>query len=141
MSSMFYGCTSLTTLEDLKDWNVSSVTTMISMFKGCTGLTKLDISGWSVNTKVKTGSMFNGCGELVTTWASSDKPDFSGVTSSASMFTGCEKLKGGDGSTIKTVQALDSTNYLKATYAKIGTGSADASTAGYFTDVSKKTTG
>ena len=42
MSSMFYGCSSLESL-DLSNFNTSSVKTMSNMFKDCSGLTSLNL--------------------------------------------------------------------------------------------------
>ena len=48
MSSMFSGCTVLTSL-DLSNWNTSKVTRMDSMFSGCKSITSLDLSSWDTS--------------------------------------------------------------------------------------------
>ena len=35
MRSMFYGCSSLKSLPDLSKWDITNVTKMEGMFKGC----------------------------------------------------------------------------------------------------------
>ena len=48
MVSMFYHCSSLTTL-DVSGWDTSKVSNMGYMFKGCSSLTTLDLSGWDTS--------------------------------------------------------------------------------------------
>src|SRR5574344_64611 len=48
MEYMFYGCTSLKSL-DVSGWDVSNVKDMHDMFYGCTSLQNLDVSGWNVS--------------------------------------------------------------------------------------------
>ena len=45
MPSVFYGCSSLEEL-DLSAWDVSKCTTFSAILYGCTGLKKLNLSGW-----------------------------------------------------------------------------------------------
>jgi len=56
MGWMFYGCSSLTSL-DLSGWDTSKVTNMSSMFYGCSKLS-VDCSNWDVS-KVTGHSSFN----------------------------------------------------------------------------------
>ena len=47
---MFSGSSSLTSLEGLQNWDVSSVTNMRAMFSNCSGLTTASaINDWNVN--------------------------------------------------------------------------------------------
>lgn len=89
MSRMFKGCTSLTTL-DLTGWNTSKVTDMINMFDGCTSLTSLNLSNWNTSELTNTIEMFKGCSSLttlnITGW------DTSNVTDTDDMFDGCTNL-------------------------------------------------
>ena len=65
MSSMFKGCTSLTTLGDISSWNTSQVTNMASMFEGCAALEQAgDISGWNTASATNMTSMFKDCAKL-----------------------------------------------------------------------------
>lgn len=89
MSRMFYGCTSLTTL-DLTRWDTSKVTDMCNMFDGCTSLTSLNLSNWNTPELTNTIEMFKGCSSLttlnITGW------DTSKVSDMTDMFSGCTNL-------------------------------------------------
>ena len=53
MSSMFYGCSSLSLLPDISKWNTNNVTDMSFMFSGCSSLSSLsDISKWNTNNVI-----------------------------------------------------------------------------------------
>ena len=90
MSSMFYGCSSLTTL-DVSGWDTGNVTDMNNMFNGCSSLTTLDVSDWDTGSVTNMNGMFNACGSLktldVSFWDTGD------VTDMGSMFFGCNSLK------------------------------------------------
>jgi len=48
MSYMFYECSSLTSLPNISNWNTNNVTNMYHMFLGCISLSSLpDISKWN----------------------------------------------------------------------------------------------
>ena len=57
MNSMFYGCSSLKTL-DFSDFNPSSVTNMGSMFYGCSSLESIDLSNFVTSSVTDMSSMF-----------------------------------------------------------------------------------
>ena len=97
MASMFSGCTGLTSI-DLSTLSTENVTTMASMFSGCTGFTELDLSGFDMTNVTNTASMFYNCRNLETIYAAANA-DWTGdaITSSAQMFSSCEKLIGGNG--------------------------------------------
>ena len=83
MSSMFYNCTSLTTISQL---DTSAVTNMGSMFYNCTSLTTIPLLDTSKVTNMH--SMLCGCTSLT------EIPliDTSKVTSMNYMFSGCTSL-------------------------------------------------
>ncbi|HFC9135161.1 TPA: BspA family leucine-rich repeat surface protein [Enterococcus faecium] len=58
MSSMFTGCSKLTSVEGINNWDTSNVTNMSSMFTGCSSLTILDLSSWNCDKVTNYGSMF-----------------------------------------------------------------------------------
>ena len=91
MSSLFYNCRKLTSL-DLSHFNTAKVTAMDKMFDSC-GLTSLDLS--SFNTAKVTGmeSMFSGCSNLKTIYASGNFFT-AAVTFSKDMFASCNSLSG-----------------------------------------------
>ncbi len=131
MSSMFSGCSSLTTL-DLSTFNTENVTDMSSMFYGCSSLTTLDLSTFNTENVTDMNSMFFGCNELQTIFVADDW-DTDLVTYSYYMFgsdyswnseSRCNKLYGGKGSTIYDYELTDKT------YARIDGGE---DRPGYFT--------
>ena len=63
MSSLFYGCGKLTSL-DLSHFNTANVTNMSSMFKGCTGLTSLDVTNFNTANVTDMYNMFGDCWRL-----------------------------------------------------------------------------
>ena len=86
MEAMFYGCSSLTSL-DLSGFNTANVTDMDMMFFDCKSLTNLNLSGFNTQNVTDMSSMFSGCNSLT----SLDLSGFNtqNVTSMSSMFWGC----------------------------------------------------
>ena len=122
MSSMFYNCTGLTSI-DLSHLNTAKVTAMTSMFNGCSGLTTLDLMTFDTGNVTSMSYMFYGCSNLTTVYAgggwSTAKVD---EEWSEHMFEGCTNLVGGRGTT------YDAGHTDKA-YARIDGG---ANSPGYF---------
>ena len=52
------------TEASFKGSNTSKVTSMVNMFRGCSGLTSLGLSGWDTSKVTDMSGMFNGCSEL-----------------------------------------------------------------------------
>ena len=104
MYRMFYGCSSLTSLN-LSSFNTENVTSMSEMFRGCYKLSQLDVSGFTVKY-IDVSYMFTNCSILTTIYCN----DTWSPSSSSSMFSGCTKLVGGNGT------AYNSSN-VTATYA------------------------
>ena len=47
---MLYGCSNLSILSDISNWNTSNAKDMFYMFYGCSNLSNLpDISNWNTN--------------------------------------------------------------------------------------------
>lgn len=64
-SYMFYNCTALSNLDELKDWNTQNVTRMDHMFQGCTSLVSLNgLKNWDTNSVRHMHYMFYGCSSL-----------------------------------------------------------------------------
>ena len=99
MSSMFYGCSSLTSL-DLSSFNTLNVTNMSSMFDGCSSLTSLDLSSFNTLNVINMSSMFYICSSLT----SLDLSSFNtlNVTNMSSMFYICSSLTSLDLSSFNT---------------------------------------
>ena len=89
MSSMFYRCSGLTSL-DLSGFNTSAVTSMDYMFAYCSGLTSLDLSGFNTSAVTSMLSMFYRCSGLTSLNLSGFNT--SAVTSMLSMFESCSGL-------------------------------------------------
>ena len=83
MGGMFRGCTSFN--QPLNNWNVSKVTYMSSMFSGCTSFNH-PLNSWDVSKVTYMSSMFSGCtsfNQPLNSW------DVSKVTFMDNMFSGC----------------------------------------------------
>lgn len=89
MSWMFWGCSSLTSL-DLSSFKTDNVTNMQSMFSGCSGLTSLDLNGFKTDNMRDMSSMFEGCSSLTSLDMSNFNTD--NVTDMSWMFSGCHGL-------------------------------------------------
>ncbi|MBP5366484.1 MAG: BspA family leucine-rich repeat surface protein [Bacteroidales bacterium] len=89
MSSMFYGCENLTSL-DVSGFNTGKVTDMNCLFFGCSNLTNLDVSGFNTEKVTDMGGMFLGCKNL----SSLDVSGFNteNVTDMEGMFWDCRNL-------------------------------------------------
>ena len=89
MESMFAGCSSLTSL-DLSSFNTSKVTNMYSMFSNCSSLTSIDLSSFNTSNVTNMYGMFKYCSTLTSLDLSSFNT--SEVTSMYGMFEYCSTL-------------------------------------------------
>ena len=87
---MFYGCSSLTTI-DLSGWDTSKLANASYMFSGCSNLTTIDLSGWNTSKLAKAPYMFFRCSSL-TTLGNLSSWDTSSLTIASSMFYRCSNL-------------------------------------------------
>ena len=108
MSSMFYDCRNLTTL-DVSNFNTSAVTNMSSMFYGCSNLSTMDLSNFDTSAVTNMGSMFDGCSNLTTLDVSNFNT--SAVTNMSSMFDLCNNLTTLDLSNFNT-SAVTNMSYM-----------------------------
>ena len=92
MYSMFYNCSSLTSL-DVTHFNTAKVTNMRYMFYNCKALTSLDVTNFNTVNVTNMSSMFASCMALTTIYVS-DKFVTDKVTKGSSMFDNCNNLKG-----------------------------------------------
>ena len=104
MHEMFYGCSSLTSL-DLNNFNTSNVTIMDALFAYCSGLSSVDVSSFNTTNVTNMMSMFNGCSSLT----SLDVSNFNTaiVTEMSSMFADCHSLISLDVSNFNTSKVTD----------------------------------
>ena len=63
MSNMFYGCSSLISIN-LTNFVTSQVSDMSNMFYNCLSLTSLNLSNFVFNDMVEMSNIFNGCSNL-----------------------------------------------------------------------------
>lgn len=89
MQSMFRSCSSLEEL-DLSGFNTSNVTNMSAMFYACDELEELDLTSFDTGKVTNMASMFGGCTELERVDVTSF--DTSRVTSMEVMFRWCYNL-------------------------------------------------
>jgi surface protein len=85
LNDMFGNCSSLTTVNNMNNWNVSRVTNMRSMFFGAT-LFNQNIGSWDVSNVTQMNTMFGGCTSFnqdINNW------DVSNVTNMVGMFASC----------------------------------------------------
>lgn len=97
---LFRGCTKLTDISALADWDTGNIGSFQFMFAGCTSLTDLTpLTDWDVSGASSLAAMFYGCTMLVRLsgleeWEPLKATTFSMVESSANygMFYGCTNL-------------------------------------------------
>lgn len=124
MNYMFGLCTSLTNI-DFGSFNTANVTNMSYMFYGCSALTSLDLSSFNTANVTDMRIMFSGCTALTTIYVGSDWTIDGLTEKNVDMFSSCENLIGGMGTTYDIVNTGE-------TYAHIDGGT---SNPGYFTDI------
>lgn len=89
---MFSGCSSLTNIDTLKNWNTQNVTNVKGMFVGCSSLKNIDgLKNWNTENVTNMSSMFYSCKTLssfdaLTHWNTEN------VTDMSYMFAGCSSL-------------------------------------------------
>ncbi len=89
MSSMFSGCTALTVLN-LKDFDTSQVTDMCNLFEDCSSLTSVDISSFDTSKVENISGLFDGCSALTSVNVSHFNT--TSVTDMSDMFSRCKRL-------------------------------------------------
>ena len=104
MSSMFYGCSKLASL-DLSGFGTTAPADSAYMFSGCASLEAVSFSDSERLRISRAGGMFSGCSKLATLDLSSF--DTSSVTGMGSMFSGCSSLSSLDLSPLDTSSVTD----------------------------------
>ena len=93
MSNMFSGCCLLKELPDISNWDTTNVTDISFMFYNCSLLTELpDISIWNISKVTNMKSLFGGCSSL-TELPELSKWNISNVTDIGGIFCGCVNLE------------------------------------------------
>lgn len=96
----FHSCSGLTELEGIENLNTSEVNSMMSMFYGCSSLTSLDLSGFITSNVTSLYCMFYECSSLQLLDLSSF--DTKNVEDMTAMFYGCSNLERVDMSSFDT---------------------------------------
>lgn len=104
MDSMFYGMSSLTSL-DVSHFDTSKVTYMANMFNGLKNVTNLDVSGFDTSNVTHTWGMFQGMTNLTSLDVSGF--DTSKVIYMDNMFSGLSSLTSLDVSSFDTSSVTD----------------------------------
>ena len=110
MASMFYNCSSLTSI-DLSDFDTSNVTWMNRMFEGCTGLNTLDLSTFDTSKVSQMYNMFAGCTGLSSLTLTNFNT--SKVSTMKEMFKGCTNLETLDISSFNTAKVTNFTSMFE----------------------------
>lgn len=100
MYAMFDGATNLRSIKLPQGFIGSSVTNLCSMFKDCTSLTELDLSGSNSENVKDMSEMFNGCSALSKLVLTDFKTGQ--VSTMESLFRNCSKLETLDVSSFNT---------------------------------------
>ena len=110
MERMFYYCKSLTSI-DLSNFNTANVTTMKHMFWACSSLTSLNLNNFNTTNVTNMYCMFSNCRSLT----SLDLSDFntSKVTNMQNMFSGCSSLTSLDLSSFNTSNVTNMSGMFK----------------------------
>ena len=109
MRSMFYNCSDLSSLEGIGEWDTSEVTNMSYMFYNCSDLSSLEgIENWDTSKVTDIGSMFCYCSGLTSLDLS--EWDTSAVKSMSYTFQDCKKLTSLDLSSFVTSEVTDMQN-------------------------------
>ena len=107
MSWMFYDCSSLKSL-DFSNFNTKQVTDMSSMFSACSSLTSLNLANFNTEQVTNMSYMFFYCSSLT----SLNLANFNTkqVTDMSAMFSGCSSLTSLNLSNFNTEQVTDMTD-------------------------------
>lgn len=109
MSAMFGNCSSLSSIN-LNNFDTSNVTDMHSMFYNCTGLTNLELSNFNTGNVTNMLMLFDGCSNLKTVNLQSFNTEK--VTDMSQMFFKCESLESLDISSFDITGETEITNML-----------------------------
>ncbi len=88
---MFQNFSKLTSVDGIKNWDASQVEVLGTMFYGCSSLTSLDVSGWNTSKVLSIGHMFTDCSSLATI-SGIENWDVSRVFDMGGLFCGCSSL-------------------------------------------------
>ena len=107
MQFMFRNCSGLTSL-DVTGFKTDNVTNMNWMFTSCSGLTSLDVTGFKTDKVTNMDGMFHGCSSLKSIDVTGFKTE--NVTKMRFMFEGCNSMTSIDVTGFKTNNVTDMSN-------------------------------
>lgn len=116
LTSLFDGCSHMTSITGLRNLNTANVTDISYMFYGCTSLTTLNLTSWNTASVTDMRMMFSNCTSLTTIYVGSGWST-AAVEYGTDMFRGSTALVGGDGTTYS-----ESESHVDYTYARVGDG-------------------
>ena len=114
LRNFFYGWRNLKSIKGLENLNTSEVYDMYGMFRSCSSLTNLDVSGFKTDNVTDMMGVFYGCSSLTSLDVSGFKTD--NVTKMSRMFGGCYNLTSLDVSGFKTDNVKDMGNMFANCY-------------------------
>lgn len=127
MNSMFRDCISLHSIE-LSSFSTNKVSDMSRLFQGCIELKRIDIHNFDISSLTSTYAMFMDCTNLQKIICDGD---WSGVSESTDMFSGCTSLIGAvsyNPSNVTAAYANKTTGYFSPFYYYIAERSGDGKT-------------
>lgn len=112
--SMFSGCSSLKKLTFPKKVNPGKLESMASIFKYCSSLTSIDLSGWNLNNVTSMESLFQYCSGLAS--VTLPKVTSKKIQNMQYMFNGCSALTSVDLSGWNVENVMMMTNLFKGCF-------------------------
>ena len=109
---LFYGCSGLTNLEALSNWDTRNVTNLSNTFFGCSGLTNVDgLRGWDTGNVTDMKYAFYGCTSLtnvdgLSNWKTGNVTDLYWTFYNCRSLTNVDGLSGWDIGKITTLEEL-----------------------------------
>ena len=129
-SSWFSGMKNLTEIEGLQYLNAEDVTDMSSMFYNCSSLTSLDLGNVNASKLKTIPNIFNYCNNLTTIYVTENWSLSDDSPMPAAIFWGCNNLVGEQGTHYSDDFAMSQASYSGYDYTRIDGGE---SAPGYFT--------
>ncbi len=92
MYALFYGCTGLTTVLGMEQFNTQNVTNISRLFTNCSAIDNIDLSAWDTSNVTTISRLFQGCTSLSNVrlnWSETNTKIFSDISYA---FYNCKNL-------------------------------------------------
>lgn len=92
MDALFYGCTGLTTVLGMEQFNTQNVTNISRLFTNCSAIDNIDLSAWDTSNVTTISRLFQGCTSLSNVrlnWSETNTKNFSDISYA---FYNCKNL-------------------------------------------------